>query len=126
MFDEELSKFKTDIDLRAYAAEQGYHLDRKESSRGSSVMRHPNGDKVLIKRGSDGHYVYFSVRQEGDNGTIIDFVQHRHSKNGTAALYRQNVVAPSRSSPARANSEGPDESRSHILKNAGSPASSLS
>lgn len=40
-------------------------------------MRHPNGDKIVIKRGSDGHYVYFSVRQDKDNGSIIDFVQNR-------------------------------------------------
>ena len=77
MFDTELESFKNGIDLRAYAAAQGYQLDRKESWRGSSVMRHPNGDKIVIKRGSDGHYVYFSVRQDNDNGSIIDFVQHR-------------------------------------------------
>ncbi len=64
MFDPELESFKTGIDLRAYAAEQGYQLDRKESWRGSSIMRHPNGDKVIIKRGSDSHYVYFSVRDD--------------------------------------------------------------
>ncbi len=77
MFDTELESFKNGIDLRAYAAEQGYQLDRKESWRGSAVMRHPNGDKIVITRGDDGHYVYFSVRQDNDNGSIIDFVQHR-------------------------------------------------
>ena len=46
MFDPELESFKNGIDLRAYAAEQGYQLDRKESWRGSSIMRHPNGDKI--------------------------------------------------------------------------------
>jgi hypothetical protein len=25
------------------------------------VMRHPDGDKVIIKRGADNHYLYFSV-----------------------------------------------------------------
>lgn len=39
-------------------------------------MRH-GGDKVVIKLDGDGHYVYFSVRDERDNGSIIDFVQHR-------------------------------------------------
>ena len=42
MFDPELESFKTGIDLRAYAADQGYQLDRKESWRGSAVMRHAN------------------------------------------------------------------------------------
>jgi hypothetical protein len=77
MFDPELESFKTSIDLRAYAASQGYELDRKESWRGSAVMRHASGDKVIIKRDADGHYVYFSVRDEADHGTIIDFAQHR-------------------------------------------------
>ena len=40
-------------------------------------MRHANGDKIIIKRDSDQHYVYFSVRDESDNGSIIDFVQKR-------------------------------------------------
>jgi hypothetical protein len=77
MFDPELESFKTSIDLGAYAASRGYVLDRKESWRGSAVMRHPDGDKVMIKRDADRHYVYFSVRDEADHGTIIDFVQHR-------------------------------------------------
>jgi len=77
--DQELEAFKTEIDLRVYAADHGYALDRKESWRGSSVMRHRNGDKIIVKRDHDGHYVYFSVRDERDNGTIIDFVQRRRS-----------------------------------------------
>ena len=75
--DQELEEFKTRIDLRAFAAEQGYALDKRESWRGSSVMRHGNGDKLVVKRDHDGHYVYFSVRDDRDNGTIIDFVQKR-------------------------------------------------
>lgn len=78
MFDAELESFKTGIDLRAYAAAQGYQLDRKASWRGTTVMRHPvTNDKVIIKRGMDGHYVYFSVRDDRDNGSIIDWVQFR-------------------------------------------------
>ncbi len=73
--DTELDEFKRRIDLRAYAAGQGFQLDRRESWRGATVMRHPNGDKIIVKRnGADGHYLYFSVRDEADNGTIIDFV----------------------------------------------------
>ena len=40
-------------------------------------MRHSNGDKIVVNRGADGHYVYFSVRDDDDNGSIIDFVQRR-------------------------------------------------
>lgn len=74
----ELQEFKTRIDLRSYAAGQGYQLDARNSWRGTSVMRHPvSDDKVIIKRDLDGHYVYFSVRDDRDNGSIIDFVQRR-------------------------------------------------
>src|ERR1035438_1825691 len=75
-WDSELEDFKCKIDLRQYAAEQGYTLDKRESWRGSAVMRN-GGDKVVIKLDGDGHYVYFSVRDDRDNGSIIDFVQHR-------------------------------------------------
>jgi hypothetical protein len=76
MSDRELEAFKRQIDLREYAAKEGYVLDKRESWRGSAVMR-KGGDKVIIKRDGDGHYVYFSVRDERDNGSIIDFIQHR-------------------------------------------------
>jgi hypothetical protein len=79
-WDDEIEAFKTDIDLREYAASLGYELHRKESWRGSAVMR-AGGDKVVIKRETDGHYVYFSVRDDRDNGTIIDFVQFRKRLN---------------------------------------------
>ncbi len=76
MFDSELEQFKTLIDLRAFAAAEGYRLDRKKSCRSSAVMRHPeSNDKIVIKRGRDGHYEWFSVRTNA-SGTIIDFVQH--------------------------------------------------
>ena len=77
MFDPELESFKTSIDLRAYAASLAYTLDRKDSWAGSAVMRHADGDKLIIKRDADGHYVYFSVRDDSDHGTIIDFTQKR-------------------------------------------------
>jgi hypothetical protein len=78
MFDSELEQFKTTIDLRAFAAAEGYRLDRKKSCRSSAVMRHPeSNDKIVIKRGLDGHYEWFSVRSNA-SGTIIDFVQHLH------------------------------------------------
>jgi hypothetical protein len=81
MSDPELEAFKTNIDLRQYAAASGYELDKRESSRNSTVMRHTNGDKIIIGRGRDGHYIYFSVRQDSDNGSVIDFIQQRRPLN---------------------------------------------
>ncbi len=76
MFDPELESFKH-IDLRAYALSLGYTIDKRDSWSGSTVMRHSSGDKIIISREPDGHYVYYSVRSDADNGTIIDFIQQR-------------------------------------------------
>ena len=74
---DELERFKTAINLTEYAAAEGYQIDRRASSRNSVVMRHPGGDKMVIARGEEDHWIYFSVRDDSDNGSIIDFIQHR-------------------------------------------------
>lgn len=73
----ELEHFKTQIDLAAFAMATGYAVDRKASSRSSLVLENGSGDKVIVARGLDGHWIYFSVRDDADNGSIIDFVQRR-------------------------------------------------
>lgn len=76
--DTELETFKTDVLLPELAASKGYALDRRASSRNSVVMRHPDGDKIIIARyEGTTHWVYFSVRDDRDNGTVIDFLQNR-------------------------------------------------
>ena len=43
-------------------------------------MRHPaTDDKIIVRRDGDGHWTYFSVRDDTDNGTVIDFVQRRRA-----------------------------------------------
>ena len=78
---DELERFKSHINLTEYMAAQGYKLDKAESSRHSAVMRGPGDDKLIVAKGQDGHWVYFSVRDEADNGSIIDFVQRRQALN---------------------------------------------
>ncbi len=72
---DELTEFKR-IDFPQYLATCGFTLDRKQSSRNSVIMRHPNGDKLVIKRNTNGHYVYFNAKGS-DRGSIIDFLQSR-------------------------------------------------
>jgi hypothetical protein len=72
----ELDAFKRDIDLRQFAESLGYQIDRRESWRGSAVLRRA-ADKIVVKRNANGHYVFFSLRDDHDNGTVIDFVQRR-------------------------------------------------
>src|SRR5260370_19881266 len=76
--DTELDVFKREIDLRQFAIGLGYEMDRRESWRGSTVLRR-GADKVVVKRNGNGHYVFFSVRDDSDNGTLIDFLQRRQN-----------------------------------------------
>jgi hypothetical protein len=79
---EELDLFKNRINLTEYASAQGYVLDRKHSSRNSVAMRGPEGDKVIMARDArDGNWIYFSVTDDQDNGTIIDFITRRRPLN---------------------------------------------
>jgi hypothetical protein len=78
MFDDELDRFKR-IPLLHYAVEvYGYQHVPRESGPASLALRHPStGDKIIVRRDVDGHWTYFSVRDDLDNGTILDFVQSR-------------------------------------------------
>lgn len=84
---DEIEAFKTRINLSEYAASCGYALDRRAASRNSAIMKDGAGDKVVIVRGRDQHWIYFSVRDERDNGSIIDFVQKR--KGGSLGEVRK-------------------------------------
>ncbi len=79
MHDDELHRFKSDISLVQYAVDRyGYQRDRRESSVSSHVLRHPaTDDKIVVRQDRDGHWTYFSVRDDRDHGTIVDFVQKR-------------------------------------------------
>ena len=77
---DELQRFKTEVNLAEYAQAQGYELLKAESSAASKVLVR-GGDKVIVTTAPDGHGVYFSVRDDQDNGSIIDFVQRRQGLN---------------------------------------------
>lgn len=75
----DFSRFKSEINLTQYAAHLGYEIDRKKSTRSSIAMR-SGSDKIIIsRRGS--LWVYFSVSDDNDNGTIIDFAEKRTNKS---------------------------------------------
>ena len=77
--DEELSQFKTGINLSELAAAWGFEIDPRGSSRNSVAMKHPDGEKIII--GMQGEsWVYFAVHG-GHSGTVIDFVQQRDGLN---------------------------------------------
>jgi Toprim-like/Protein of unknown function (DUF3991) len=86
---EELEDFKARINLSEYAAACGYRLDRKASSRNSAVMVRSPGDKIIIALGADRHWIYFSVGEDRDSGSIADFVQNR--QGGTLGDVRKEL-----------------------------------
>ena len=95
----ELDAFKRDIDLRQFAKSLGYQLDRRESWRGSAVLRCA-ADKIVVKRNGNGHYVFFSLRDDDDNGTVIDFVQRRqHLSLGAVRQVLRPWIGRSASAP---------------------------
>ena len=88
---DELDRFKSEINLGEYAcAMHGFILDKRLSSRCSVVVRHSNGDKLIITRRLNRHYVYFNVKGE-DSGTILDFIQAR--QNISLGKIRQKLRA---------------------------------
>jgi len=88
--DSELERFKTDVILPELAASRGYAVDRRASSRNSVVMRHPDGDKIIIARyEGTTHWVYCSVRDDRDNGTVVDFLQNRGG--GSLGMVRKTL-----------------------------------
>jgi hypothetical protein len=95
----ELDAFKREIDLRQFAESLGYQIDRRESWRGSAVLRRA-ADKIVVKRNGNGHYVFFSLRDDDDNGTVIDFVQRRqHLSLGAVRQVLRPWIGRSASTP---------------------------
>jgi len=78
--DIELDGFKR-LNLVDFAATMGYSVDHDESSKLSIVLR--NGDdKVIVKVPEHTeHWVYFSVRDDADHGSIVDFIRNRTGAN---------------------------------------------
>lgn len=116
MNDPEIDAFKRTIDLRQFATSLGYQVDQRESWPGSTVLRR-GADKIVVKRNPNGHYVFFSVRDDRDNGTIIDFLQGREKLSlgavrkilrpwmGKADLPRMARLEPTRKDRMRVESE---------------------
>jgi hypothetical protein len=91
VYDHELERFKSVISLVHFAIERyGYRRDRRESSRASHVLRNPStNDKIVVRKAPDGHWTYFSVRDDRDSGTIVDFVQARGAHDSLGHVRRE-------------------------------------
>jgi hypothetical protein len=77
--DRELASFKTEISLVDFACEAfGYAPDQRIGSASPRSLRlKGSSDKIVVARDQDQHWVYFSVHDDRDNGSIIDFLLNR-------------------------------------------------
>jgi len=76
--DAELRKFK-ELNLVEFLTNaEGWEID-KASSRNAFVLTHSRGDKILVTRKEGGNFVYCSVYDDSNNGSIIDYLQNTHS-----------------------------------------------
>ncbi|MHA1151045.1 MAG: hypothetical protein ACTSR8_22725, partial [Promethearchaeota archaeon] len=77
--DNELYRFKREINLVAYAANSGYVKDKRESSRSCIIMRKGNA-KIGISTTPDGRYLFFDYHKK-QGGSIIDLVKLETGRN---------------------------------------------
>lgn len=78
----ELERFKTEINLVEYAFNSGYEIDKNKSSQNCIVLKDNAGDKILVGVDqAERHYFYYSVKDDRDCGSIIDFIQKRKNLN---------------------------------------------
>lgn len=91
---DELEQFKIEISLVELAASYGYEMIKKESSRASVAMRHPDGDKIVVTTETDRHDVFFSVHGN-HSGSVIDLVMYRENVNlGGARKVLRKCLTP--------------------------------
>ena len=74
----DFNTFKRNINLPAFAVTYGYEVDKKKTTKTSIAMKSGN-DKVIISK-KNSIWVYFSVNDDADSGTIVDFVKNRTNK----------------------------------------------
>jgi Toprim domain-containing protein len=107
----ELDQWKRDVNLIAYAASCGYVFNKAKSSVNFPALRHPQtGHKMLIGKGEDGHWLYYSVNTP-ESGSIIDFIQNRE---GGRHVYPIAEVRKALRSWTNAPPELPDFARAPI------------
>lgn len=93
----ELDNFKCKLNFVDYAESVGYEVDAGESSRNSIILRGPGDDKLIVGVAESGHWIYFSVRDPKDNGSIIDFIKNRqHSTLGQIRRELRNFMGVER------------------------------
>lgn len=69
-------RLKREVNLTQFAAAHGFVLDHAATTRSSVVMIGANGEKIIVAKNQDGQWVYCSMTDPSDSGSIFDFVRN--------------------------------------------------
>jgi hypothetical protein len=90
---DQLERFKTAIERRVFSGNCGYEPRAARSrqirpaSFGSVVLKNSaTGDKIVVRSDTDGHWIYFTVRDDSENRTVIAFCLRRGRLDNREAL----------------------------------------
>ena len=73
---DELERFKTDINLAELAAAYGYKRDPKKSTRATLSLEDEAGNHLVVSvNPGNGHWRWFNPINESQAGTVVDFLQ---------------------------------------------------
>ena len=76
---------KTEIDLINYMLAHGCTLDEKASSQKNFMLRTSSEDKLSVTN-KNGQWIYHNFKDNGDNGTIVDYCANHLGIKGVKAL----------------------------------------
>ena len=80
--DNELSRFKQEINISHFLAAHGYKKIAQKSGKTSTAMKGGMGDILITSKALNGNYIYFSVADSTVNsGSILDYCERHISKN---------------------------------------------
>lgn len=77
----EIDKFKEDISLIDFIESYGGVINWDKSKKNSYCLMDFHDTKLVVKKNTNGHYIYFDLFNQENNGTIIDFYQKVVNKN---------------------------------------------
>jgi hypothetical protein len=85
----DLEGYKRNINLVEFAVSRGFEIKRDKSTRRAKVLKHANGDRILVSQSAqDGHWVYHSLGgDDRDHGTVVDFLLQRDARGDMRSVH---------------------------------------
>ncbi len=77
--DQEIEKFKNEVNLPEFLRKQGYSTE-KELGKAGLLLKHPDGERILVvTRGNQGFY--YNVHDDTDLGSVIEFLMRKNGRD---------------------------------------------